>query len=87
MQLLGDCDIESLRPQQCVTVISGCSTGVESVTCDTFAQRVVVTGNVAPADILRICRKLHKRSELLQKKGPQNLMNVASPMYVSNPKW
>ncbi|CAM6103761.1 unnamed protein product [Calypogeia fissa] len=55
--------------------------GVESVKTDTYTQRVAVKGNVAPADILRICRKLHKRSELLQKKGPQNVNMMDSPKW------
>jgi len=36
--------------------------GVRAVYCDVRTERITVTGTAAPADILQVVRKLHKRS-------------------------
>ncbi|KAG6542338.1 hypothetical protein Mapa_016264 [Marchantia paleacea] len=68
--------------------------GVDSVRCDTIRQRVTVTGTAAPADLLKICKKLHKRSELLGgntgtgKKGKNTPGSVTSVgVWARNTDW
>lgn len=38
--------------------------GVQGVYCDVRRERVTVTGTAAPADVLAVLRKLHKRSRI-----------------------
>ncbi|KAL2613414.1 hypothetical protein R1flu_025106 [Riccia fluitans] len=39
-------------------------TGIETLTCDYTEEKVVVTGPIAPEDVLSACRRLFKHSEM-----------------------
>ncbi|KAL2645199.1 hypothetical protein R1flu_012786 [Riccia fluitans] len=61
--------------ERVIHALLNCS-GVESVRCDAIKQRVTITGTAAPADLLKICKKLHKRSELLGGNGATSVKSV-----------